>query len=98
MDKSKIIKNPQSPTEEQNSIINRFDTSQIEAAEQNNINERAMAEDTEPSAFVEKNVPDSRDESINANPNFPKFSESERFSREVNIDEKALRKQGRVEQ
>jgi len=42
----KIIKNPQNPTEEQDSIINRFDKSQIDSAEQNNnVNVYNEAED-----------------------------------------------------
>jgi len=81
---------------EQDKIIKRFDKSQLNA-EHNNIDERAMGADMKPSEFVEKTVPDSRDESIDAPTENPRFSESFRFAKVVNKDEKALRKQGRIE-
>ncbi|MGA3059586.1 MAG: hypothetical protein ABSD92_04365 [Candidatus Bathyarchaeia archaeon] len=56
----------------------------------NAINERKLGADMLPSEFCEHGT-DSRDKSVNANPNFPKFSEVDRFSKEHDIDQNALK-------
>ena len=78
-------------SDEINSTVSEFDKSQLEG-EVNQINERAMGADMPASAFTVKSTPDFvADKSINAETEFPRFSETERFSFMHEINEKELR-------
>ena len=90
MSKKSNKKNPQTQKEQYNAVINSMDKQ--EPIESNNINLRAQSQDVLPSEFVEKKIMDSRDESINASTELPRFSEIERFSKVVAIDEAKLRR------
>jgi len=88
----KIIKNPQNPAEEQDSIINRFDVSQIEAAEQNNsIDERAQGADVEPSEFTHgtdyaSDTPANQDSTVKL------LKECESYCHEIPISQEEMKK------
>jgi len=80
----------QAMSEERNKIISQFDQSQLKG-ESNQINERAMGADMKPSEFTE-GIDFCCDKSAQANPNLEKFAETERFAKEVDIDEESLRR------
>ena len=82
--KKSKTKNPQTLKEQYDAVIDMMDKEQLESTS-NNINIRKLGADMLPSEFT-SGVDYVADKSVNANPNFQKFAETERFAKEVGIN------------